>query len=147
MPRLPHQAFAVRVVRDRYGGVKVTSKPGLRPRGGGIIAKAQWTCTDAPTSIVLSGRTTGYFLWVCPITGTKSENWLTLNCTLTSGNGEDMSFTKSGQIRTRYVPPQPLPGAHGSGYWISCATWYSVGPNGTSSDRTNFSNWSGFLTG
>jgi hypothetical protein len=108
---------------------------------GGVIAKANWSCTYVPTTVFLNTATTGYWLWVCPSQGQDSESWIESNCTFKGGNHENIDATVSGQQYTRYVPPAGQPGAHGTGYWISCSIWYSSGPKGTDSDRTQFSAW------
>jgi len=110
----------------------------LLPRAGGVLAKATWDCKYVPTTVHLGTKTTGYWLWVCPTSPEKNEQWLALNCNLVGANGENINVRRSGHDYTRIVPPSPLPPAHGSGYWITCSIWYSSGPIGTDSDRLQF---------
>jgi hypothetical protein len=118
------------------------NNPHFSTGANGVIVKGQWSCIDVPTTINLSAVGHGFLLWNCPTEPEKSESYLlnNPNCVTKGSNHDDISLTGSGSKSTRTAPPAPQSGAHGSGWWIACATWQSHGPNGTGSMVTTFSN-------
>lgn len=120
-------------------GLNKWSAPHVSEGAGGIIAKAYWKCTNVPSTIHMTISPRGLFLFVCPSQPPNDETWIALNCTAKGGTHNNVSATDPTALYVRYVPPTDRPGASGSGWWIACATWYSTGPNGTGSTRTNFS--------
>jgi len=107
---------------------------------GGHISKANWSCTRVPTLISLDPiGGYGYYLWLCPSKPPKSESYLSANCTVKGENYEDINATST-RAYTRYVPPASQPGAHGTGWYIACATWQTRGPGGVGGLRVTFSN-------
>lgn len=129
------------LARSSVNGCNVTiDNPHFSSGAGGIIAKGRFSCTDVPSTIHINGnRGTSFLLWLCPNKPPKSESYLynpANGCTPKGSNTDNVSATSSGTTYTRYVPPSSQGGAHGNGWWISCSTWYSSGPNGT--DLGNF---------
>lgn len=111
---------------------------------GGVISKGFWSCERVPTDIILdTSQLDGCTQWVCPTdnNGAKDEDWISSHCTNKGATYVDFTIYTAFKSYTRYTPPSGQPGAHGSGHWISCAQWHSNGPNGPSSQHTNFSNW------
>jgi hypothetical protein len=126
----PLPAFA----RSDINGCAATiNNPHFSDGVGGIIAKGRYECTDVPSTIHINGnRGTRFLLWLCPHEPPKSESYLynpVNGCSPKGSNTSNVRLTTSGDRVTRYVPSQG--GAHGSGWWIACTTWYSSGPNGT----------------
>jgi hypothetical protein len=118
--------------------------PHVSSGAGGAIVKGQWSCLDTPTTIYLDGShsSSALTLWLCTDKSPqKTEAYLTSesNCFIVGTNGENITLTGTGSV-TRTAPPAPQPGAHGNGWWVACAVWISVGPLGTSSPNTTFSN-------
>ena len=126
---------------DKNGCSANLQTPHYSTGAGGVIAKANYSCTYVPSTVYLGTRTTGYWLWVCPSKGPDDESWIVQNCRFINGNIENVYATVSGGENIRYVPPAGNPPGHGSGWWISCSQWYSSGPKGVSSDRLDFSAW------
>jgi hypothetical protein len=111
---------------------------------GGIDVTGVWTCTKVPTTIEM-----GYFdLWLCPVDyGEKNlaaEDWIINHCTFKGSNDGNFNVTIAGSAgaQDRTVPSKYVAAAHGTGWWIACTIWHSVGPGGTSEDHgPMFSNW------
>ena len=114
---------------------------------GGVDLTATWFCDVAPVSIDLSsgplnGTVAGLFIWLCPSPPQKSEAYLDSHCTLKGANHEDIRLTRAGKAHkaSRTTPPLSHPPAHGSGWWVGCATWQSHGPHGAGAPATTFGN-------
>src|SRR5215470_13742380 len=126
---------------DRNGCSATIDTPHVSTGAGGVIAKGRWQCTSVPTTVFLSTATTGLLLWLCPQNPQPSESYLTNpnnHCNAMGYNFGDFDVDVAGQTYTRWVPPQGTPGAHGSGYWVACAVWFTPGPNGQGQDRKTF---------
>jgi hypothetical protein len=109
--------------------------------GWGVLAKSQWECDNEPATIYLSysGYTVGYWLWVCPTYPQYDENWLGGYCTFKGGTHQNMSFTSPNTVQTRYVPSNGQV-THGTGWWVACSEWFSIGAHGRGQTFLTFSN-------
>ncbi len=116
------------------GGVQ---NPHNSDTAGGIVSTAFWDCNLVPSVINLSSIDTGYFLYLCPTQPFPDVDGIQWACTFMGSNRNDISFTAAGE---EIVHAPPGPGAHGSGWWIAWATWFSTGPNGVGATVTEFSN-------
>jgi hypothetical protein len=104
---------------------------------GGVVSDAYWQCSSVPSTINLSALETGFYLWLCPEQALPDENWILNNCTFQGGDFYDIFITTPNQDYIRHAPAGA--GAHGTGWWIACAIWYSQGPNGRGSTIMQFS--------
>lgn len=124
---------------DKNGCSANVQTPHLSSGAGGVIGKANYTCTDVPSTIYLDTKTTGYWLYRCGSSPPQSIQWVEDNCDPAGKNIENVDVTVSDSENIRYVPPEGEGSGQGIGYWISYTTWFSSGPNGTSEDRTDWS--------
>jgi hypothetical protein len=118
--------------------------PHFSDGAGGVIAKGHWKCKLVPTAIELPFN---FNLWLCTDKKPEaSEKYLDDDsyCYIPGQVTEGFTLTKANTYNTVYVPPGKGTGAHGSGWWISCAIWYSVHDGSTGATLTTFSNsWEG----
>jgi len=118
--------------------------PHVSQSHGGIDVTGVWKCSEVPTTIQFNFTASGgLFLFLCPEKGRSTETWVTNHCTIKGINADDIPITTAGNsgAKDRVAPHTAEPAAHGSGWWIACATWRSVGPSGTSPKHVKFSNW------
>lgn len=102
----------------------------------GVIAKWKVHCNSGGRSV--NGT---LYLFRCDDQGDviKDEDWMETGCALEGQTNVSISSMTAGTVYTRYVPPSAQPGASGTGWWIACAMWYSVGPAGVKGPHTNWS--------
>lgn len=98
--------------------------------------------SKVPTTITFNP---GFYLWVCPNYPQSSESYLNNSanhCVIKGFNNDTIRVSSATTTYTLYVPPGGAgsgTGAHGAGYWIACAQWFSDGPGGGSNTHTTFS--------
>jgi hypothetical protein len=137
----PQEALAA----DQNGCSVTIDNPHASSGAAGVIAKGRFQCSHVPSTIYINGsRSTSFLLWLCPRQPPKDEGYLTLpynGCSVKGSDGSNVAATVANTVYTRYVPPGGTQGAHGNGWWIACAVWYSHGPLGTPvGNITTFSN-------
>lgn len=99
-----------------------TNNPHYSSPAGGAIAKATYKCTTSNVDKIWVSQ----ILWKCPTSNvTKNKTWLKNNCVNKGQNNQDIWTPTANHQYERISPPQPEPGAQGTGWWILYNHWIS----------------------